>query len=524
MRRSLAAAVDRMPWPSEKHVWRTLVRGYSGLSDLSVPSWLLAAMLVKPGGVLALVAPATWRTRDYADVLQYMLARFFRLEAVVADRQPGWFSQALVRTHLVVASRMSSEEACVPLTERGEALESFPWVEIAPEAQGGDGLVASAFSSDDPEGAFARWLQSPDHDVPGISRIDRRTQDELSAVVSRCRSSRWFSRLEPVAANTPLFGGSTTTDACAVPHALVDALGTAPRSLTTLQDIGIKVSQGLRTGCNDFFYVDFIEAIDAERARVRLSAMFGRRCIEVPADALVPVLRRQAELDAFADGLPLQGRLLNLSGYVLPEDCPAVEESKPVYEQVGLPMPSAMPEQLAEHVHSASESRTGGTKGNLIPELSAVRTNARPAAQGRRPKPPRFWYMLPDLARRHVPDVFVPRINQRTPVAMANRNVPVVVDANFSTAWSGGGEWTPAAICCAAHGFGLAWRPSAHPWVVVPSSLRPRTSSGSRCRDLPVKRPGSWCRWRVAPPSRRLTSSSPRQCLAVALTQPPYHV
>jgi len=446
MRRSLVAAVDRMQRSSERHVWRALVQGYSGLSDLSVPSWLLAAMLVKPGGVLALVAPATWRTRDYADVLQYMLARFFRLEAVVADRQPGWFSQALVRTHLVVASRMSSEEACVPLTERGEALESFPWVEIAPEARGGDSLVGSAFPMDDPEGAFAQWLQLADQDVPGISRVDRRTQDEVTAVVSRCGSSRWFSRLEPVAANAPLFGGSTTTDACAVPHALADALGTVPESLTTLHDVGIKVSQGLRTGCNDFFYVDFIETIDAWRARVRLSALFGRRCVDVPADALVPVLRRQAELDAFTDGLPLQGRLLNLSGYVLPEDCHAVEESKPIYEQLGLPMPSAMPERLAEHVRFASQSRTGGAKGTLIPELSAVRTNARPAVQSQRPKPPRFWYMLPDLARRHVPDAFVPRINQRTPVAMANGTVPVVVDANFSTAWSVGGEWTPSAI------------------------------------------------------------------------------
>lgn len=446
MRQSLVAAVDHMPWRSERHVWRALVQGYSGLSDLSVPSWLLAAMLVRPGGILALVAPATWRSRDYADVLQYMLARFFRLEAVVVDRQPGWFSQALVRTHLVIASRMSSEEACAPLTERGEALESFPWVEIAPEAQGGDNLVGSAFPSDDPEGTFARWLQSPDQDVPGISRIDRRTQDEIAAVVSRCRSSRWFSRLEPVAANAPLFGGSTTTDACAVPHALADALGTAPKSLTTLQDIGIKVSQGLRTGCNDFFYVDFIEAIEAERARVRLSELFGRRCIEVPADALVPVLRRQAELDAFADGLPLRGRLLNLSGYVLPENRPVVDEAKAIYKRLGLALPTIMPEQLAEHVRFASESQTGGTKGILIPELSAVRTNTRRAVQGRRPKPPRFWYMLPDLARRHVPDAFVPRINQRTPVAMANRSVPVVVDANFSTVWSDSGEWTPSVI------------------------------------------------------------------------------
>lgn len=446
MRRGLMAAADRMPWCSERHAWQTLAQGYSGLSDLSVPSWLLAAMLVRPGGILALVAPATWRTRDYADVLQYMLARFFRLEAVVADRQPGWFSQALVRTHLVIARRVSSEEAGVPLTQRCETMESFPWVEIAPEAKGGDSLVGSAFPSNDPDGAFARWLQVADTEVTGISRVDRSTHDELKAVVSRCASSRWFSDLEPMKANLPLFGGSTVTDDCPVPYAVANTIGTAPESLTTLQALGISISQGLRTGCNDFFYVDFIDTIDAERARVRLSALFDRKYVEVPTDALVPVLRRQAELDAFADGLPLKGRLLNLSAYVLPEDRSAVEESHFVYKQLGLPTPAVMPEQLASYVRSASVSRTSGAKRTLIPELSAVRTNARQATKGHRPKTPRFWYMLPGLGRRHLPDVFVPRINQRTPVAMANRTVPAVIDANFSTIWSTDREWTPFAI------------------------------------------------------------------------------
>jgi hypothetical protein len=244
----------------------------------------------------------------------------------------------------------------------------------------------------------------------------------------------------------PLFCGSTPTEGCAVPRALADVLGIAPESLTTLQNLGIKVSQGLRTGCNDFFYVDLIESIDERWAQVRLSALFGRRCIEVPTDALVPVLRRQSELKIYAESIPLPGRLLNLSKYALPEDHPAVEEAKAVYDRLGLPMPTVMPEQLTAHVRIASESRTGGTTGTLIPHLSAVRTNVRQAVQGPKPKPPRFWYMLPDLARRHLPDAFVPRINQRTPSALANQNDPVVVDANFSTAWSESGGWMPSAI------------------------------------------------------------------------------
>lgn len=445
-RRSLIAALEHIPWTPEKYVWRALVQGYSGLSDLSVPSWLLAAMLVKPGGVLALVAPATWRTRDYADVLQYMLLRFFRMEAVVADRQPGWFSQALVRTHLVIATRLPSEETSMPLAERREITSSFPWIEIAPEAKGGDSLVGSAFSSDDPEGDFAQWLQSPTEPVRGINFNERQVESEVASVVSRCRHSRWLGQLEPVIANAPLFSSFSKKCDCAVPHALAEVLDVTPDSLTPLERLDIKVSQGLRTGCNDFFYVDFVEITRDGWARVRLSSLFGRTSIEVPMEALVPVLRRQAELEVYAAGLPLPGRLLNLSGYVLPEDSEKVEEARSIYERLGQSIPTVMPEPLAAHVRTASQTRTGGANATRIPELSAVKTNERPFVQGRSPKLPRFWYMLPNLARRHVPDAFVARINQQSPVAVANRAEPVVVDANFSTVWSESSKWTPLAI------------------------------------------------------------------------------
>ena len=55
--------------------------------------------------------------------------------------------------------------------------------------------------------------------------------------------------------------------------------------------------------------------------------------------------------------------------------------------------------------------------------------------------------MLPDLARRHRPDVFVPRVNQLTPQPALNGRERIVVDANFSTLWADDARWTPAAIC-----------------------------------------------------------------------------
>jgi hypothetical protein len=91
----------------ELPVWSTLIDSYSGLADLSVPAWLLAGGLVRPGGILGLVAPATWRSRNYGDTIEYLLARCFRIEFLVEDTQPGWFSDALVRTQLVVRAPLA---------------------------------------------------------------------------------------------------------------------------------------------------------------------------------------------------------------------------------------------------------------------------------------------------------------------------------------------------------------------------------------------------------------------------------
>jgi len=232
-----------------------------------------------------------------------------------------------------------------------------------------------------------------------------------------------------------------------LPHPLLDALARLPTALITLDHLGIKVSQGLRTGCNDFFYVDFVDSIDEDSARVRLNSLFGHPCLVVPADTLIPVLRRQSELEAFTQELPLIGRVLNLAGYVLPEQYAEVDHAKPTYARLALTPPVVMPEELANHVRQAAKTRRGGSINDcLIPDLSAVRTNVRAAGTGPKPKTPRFWYMLPDLARRHLPDVFLPRINQRAPLAVPNRSDPVVIDANFSTLWAENGRWTAPAI------------------------------------------------------------------------------
>jgi len=450
IRAALMDVVDVRTASRERQVWRELVRGYSGLSDLSVPSWLLAAMLVKPGGVLAIVAPATWRSRNYADVLQYMLVRFFAVEAVVADRQPGWFSEALVRTQLVVASRLSTPEASVPLKARQPQSTSTLWTEVDPSAGAQDSLVGAAFPGQDPEEAFASWLlrgprSAREHQGIVVDAHD--VAGEGREVLARCRTTPWLKRLEPDAGKSPLFGDVPASRIELVPRRLRDLLAQDQLDFVELNDLGIRAGQGLRTGCNGFFYVEFVGQVGEEQARVRLSPILGGWHAVVPHAVLGPVLRRQSDLGALGRGELPSGRVLDLRAFVLPEDYTHVDEASSLYEKTGLTPPSVMPEGLAELVRRAAQTWHGRSRDSRrIPELSAVRTNVRPAKAGPRPQMPRFWYMLPDFARRHLPDAFVARINQHTPWVVTNIEPPLLIDANFSTLWSDEGRLPPAAI------------------------------------------------------------------------------
>lgn len=449
IRRNLGDIVaSRMPGP-EGQVWRTLIEAYSGLADLSVPAWILAAALVRPGGVLALVAPATWRSRDYGVAIEYLLARCFTLEYLIEDTQPGWFSNVLVRTQLVVARRAHAVEARVPLVERTDRDRSFVQVKVSPEASDHSSLVGEAFSGEDPEASFANWLQEARANGAGThnglksqTRTLNATRESLLASI---RGRTWFKAVEPSSEHDSLFSpASDSGQRDVVPEGLALLFDGLPDlKLCSAEDLGIEVGQGLRTGCNDFFYVDLVDELQGGLSRVRLSALFNNDLLVAPSSCFVPVIRRQSEVPGPARPESLLGRALDLNAWVLPEDAHALESTEPAYAQEGIARPSTMPPELAAFVRRAAETLYGPGEGaKRIPELSAVKTNARGQTSARAA---RYWYMLPPFVRRHSPDAFVPRVNQSVPWVEANSQ-RVLIDANFSTIWGTTPNWTPFAL------------------------------------------------------------------------------
>ncbi len=434
VRADLSSFANQCPL-ADRDIWLTLAKGYSGHADLSVPAWLLSAMLVKPGGILALVVPSTWRSRDYAAVLRYVMVREFQVETVVEDEQPGWFPDALVRTQLVIARRLPAPESAALQGLQREG-RSYRHVTLSPSLRSNGSLVGRAFVGPAPEVNLAdelRDVRSPK--IDGVSASCRSDAAEIEWLYSNCSGKGWFKEVEHCS-DGPNHSRISTPD---LPDKLLALLpqGSAVNA-DKLEDIGINVGQGLRTGCNDFFYVEVVSAVSAGNSDlVEARGLFPDQVFSVPRDALRVVLRKQFELRALDQGGLPRGRLLDLRDFVLPEDI----EDRP-RRAAGR---KVMNGDLATFVRDAACLAVGEPpKRTPIPQLSAVRTNVRKA---RANKPARFWYMLPDFAPRHQPKLFVPRVNSGQAIFRLNPDCRFVIDANFSTIWWENANIAPAALC-----------------------------------------------------------------------------
>lgn len=447
VRSALLEGIEGRTSEAAAPVWKTLAKGYSGFSDLSIPSWLLAGLMVRPGGRLALVAPAIWRSRDYADVVRYLLLRCFSIESIVEDTQPGWFSDALVRTHLIVARRVDDDQVSLPLCARQD-WPAAKWIRIAPLAANEHSLTGLAFPGNRSEARFASWVNAPDSEpIESIEWTSFDVAGEWSALHARACRRRWYKALETIDSEVlPLLSLKRATAAAYIPQPLLTIMPQSiqPDSLLTLEQAGIHVGQGLRTGCNAFFYVDACGSEKCGMVSVRGASALGSPEFHVPAGVLRPVVRGQADAQYLEQKKTLTGRILDLRQWILPEDLDAVLKAQALYKVCGKAMPQVMPDELAAFVRNAATQIVTGS-GKRIPELTAVRTNVRNA--GCRGQPPRFWYMLPDFSARHLPAAFMPRIIHRTPWAKPNGDPPIIIDANFSTfLLQDGADWTPHSL------------------------------------------------------------------------------
>jgi hypothetical protein len=296
-----------------------LVSGYSGLADLAVPAWILSAALTSIGGKLAMVVPESWLSRDYAQVVHYLLLRWFRIHHVVEDAHAAWFSNALVRTTLLVADRVPRRASAFAWRN-----ETFLRTSVRASARSDTSVVGAVFPGrDDAEAAFAealgnaanadRALTHPFWEAHRIPLVEKSANLRAASA-----GEPWLASVEPDATRNR---EADRVSSVFMPDPLRRCLGgDQTRDFVSLRELGFEVGQGLRTGANDFFYADLIST-GKETAEVRTRGEV-ERVVEVPLDCLVPVIRWQEELDSTFALQPgnLSGRVLVFSRHALPED------------------------------------------------------------------------------------------------------------------------------------------------------------------------------------------------------------
>jgi hypothetical protein len=408
----------------EKELFTTLINHFSGLSDLAVPSWILCSLLVKKGGKIAMVLPEAWLSRNYALIIKYLLLRFFELEYIIEDANSAWFKTAQVKTILLIAKRIESKESISDWQN-----ESFSWVTLYAEAAAKGGLVGNIFpESQNPEKEFAKAVDN------GISKTGlfntRRIllKDFSDGLADHASRLKWFRLVEPKLAaggiSKPVMKGESD-----LRHWYDDARD----NFCKLEDFGVVAAQGLRTGANSFFYLDFGAETD-NMITVHPDRNFNCAPFQIEKDYFRGVVRRQAELDM---GFSLfqfrpQGVVVSLQSYALPEDISFVEKCNKDFVQKY----KAVPETLARYIRTAANTRNGNKPTDqLIPDLSAVSPNIRRWNEKKPSDIPKFWYMLPSFSRRHFPDLFIPRVNSGSVKTRLNDEQKYLIDANFSTLW-----------------------------------------------------------------------------------------
>jgi hypothetical protein len=407
----------------DKRLFARLISGYSGLSDLAVPSWILCAGLVKLGGRLALVVPESWLTRDYATIVHYLLFRWFDIEFVVEDEHASWFDDAQVKTALIVAKRVKRRTSALVRADSSTYCHILISAAAAsPESPIGRIALTGGSS---PERNFAKqarsWLRNGASHPTGLARA-RPASMKLACrnMVAAASRQKWFAALGET--------GTQAAEGIYVSHEIHDWLARheITPAFATFESQGVAVGQGLRTGANGFFYADGRRSSD--HIALSFSGPLAGLTARVPDRVARPVIRRQSELPAGFTVSPdhATGWVLDLRQHALLEDLGETDVFPSVYEH--------MPESIAAVVRAAGQANFGtDVKPLKVWNLTAVSPNIRPATRG---MPPRHWYMLPDFAARHLPDVLLARVNSSTPTAYLNKARQCLIDANFSTLWT----------------------------------------------------------------------------------------
>lgn len=354
----------------EKEMMHCAIDKISGLSDLSIPAWLLCIILVSRNGKFAIVLPNSWLSREYSQPVLELVDNLFDVNYIINDVNGVWFKEyAQVRTSIIIASRK-------PSSSIGASI-----VDLYEKAQNRTSLYGNITNITN----FATFIEDG-VSIPNVCEIKHLSKSSITNIQAEklgdCISSY----------------SSKSNEYTKMP---------------SLDEVGLKISQGLRTGANGFFYLKrVIEGV----YKSNISADYIRH----QDDYLLPVIQGQSDLtEKYSVNTDLNVFLLNIQDALTQHDFDNTEEEHKTGYKI-------LPIDIQQYI---SDSECLKIRGNLIPTLSSVKTNVSKPKKGLY----RFWYMIPKLQSRHTAKIFIPRVNSSSVTAYKCEIENAVIDANFST-------------------------------------------------------------------------------------------
>lgn len=398
---------------AEKIFYSTITEKYSGLSDLAVPSWILCASLVAENGYLAMVVPENWLNRDYATIVQYMLMKNFKIISITKDIDSCWFDDALVRTCLVVAQKIGLQN--LSKKESGK----IRCDEFSSQLSGEKSLVENLLINGNKDYAALNTLFTLDQDYffDGVTSVKISEQSMFPQVFEMRSKCDWISDSDKIKLNI--------NDVLPIEIKKI-ANSYYSGEFVSLEGMGWNIGQGLRTGANDFFYLDVKEW---KPNRVVLKTKdWAQTEVAVSENLVRRVVQNRKEISGLCiNENELTKGLLYIRDKARKVDLvklsPAIRDN---YSELCM--------ELETYIDLAERYNPGKDK-KRFQELSAVSPNEKKKADGYLS----FWYMLPELKSRHLPDLCIPRINggEVECLFVNNKSIHrIVVDANFTTLWT----------------------------------------------------------------------------------------
>lgn len=383
----------------EKKLLIMFAKTYSGVSDLTVPSIILCASLTKISGVLALVLPESSLKREYSISTLLLLSKLFSIKAIIKDEKSSWFDSAQVKTLLVF---------CEKLDEPRESILDHPVIPIVElsEDASPDFPIGKKYSSNDYLKFSKALVFSPEliEDVFGFKTNFHSINNLISPIFTPNKLNKSILDEFPELKELEKTNSTTSLQNLNELELLVHN-----KKWLSLEDLGFTFNQGLRTGANAFFYGKLLSK-SKQMNRVEFAINDAKYNVDIPDKFLKIVLQKQKELPPgyHIKKEDLCTRLLFLSNYHRKND--RSELKKRIVEDNSI-----------DNFINEIENQNIGSEMNpkYIHEFSAVKTN-------------KIWYQLPALQKRHLPDLFIPRVNSNY-VKCFSVEEDVVVDANFLT-------------------------------------------------------------------------------------------